>query len=45
MEDHQCRPPVTVGDHVEAQYGADIDEAWYAGTVVAVHDVGRGCVI
>ena len=40
-EDHQRRPPVAVGDRVEAQYGADTDEAWYAGTVVAVHD-GKG---
>ena len=34
---------VVVGDLVEAQYGNDADEEWFAGTVAAVNTAERTC--
>ena len=35
--------PCSVGDRVEAQYGMKESEAWFVGTVVAVHDAEGTC--
>ena len=37
------RAAVVVGDLVQAQYGNDADEEWFAGTVAAVNAAERNC--